>query len=191
MSVSRRGRGRPGGRRPAAPERGATRLAPMPAIRALVLASLLGLVTAGLVSCGGGSSDKLIPPRNAAELNNLLDQVTTLADNGSCDTAAHASDTLIALVQRLPASVDPRLRRNLLQGIAKLKALSESPNTCQALTSAPPPPPTPPPTTTATTPTTQTQTQTTPTTPTTPTDGGTGPPTDTSSTPAPAPKRKH
>jgi hypothetical protein len=163
----------------------------MPAIRALVLASLLGLVTAGLVSCGGGSSDKLIPPRNAAELNNLLDQVTTLADNGSCDTAAHASDTLIALVQRLPASVDPRLRRNLLQGIAKLKALSENPDICKAPTTPLTPPPAPPTPTTATTPTTQTQTQTTPTTPTTPTDGGTEPPTDTSSTPAPAPKRKH
>lgn len=170
---TRRARGRTGNpttRRP-------TRLAAMPGARALALALALGLATAGLASCGGGSSDKLLPGPTAAEIVQVLDQVEQRANEGSCETATLTADQVIQLIEGLPKSVDPELREKLQQGAARLKGMTEDSTECRATPKTESPPPPPPTTTTFTTPAqtqTQTQTQTTPTTDTTTTPPGDG-----------------
>ena len=146
----------------------------------VLLAGLLGVVAAVLVSCGS-SSAKLIPAADAGPLQSDFEAVAqeSEAGNGNCS----ATEAAIAKTEQdfgaLPATIDAGLRATLRQGIANLRehalALCAQPLAQTSATSS-----TPKTTGTRTTPTTPTTTPTTPTTtptaptttPTTPSPGG-------------------
>jgi hypothetical protein len=167
-----------------------TRLAPY------LLVFATGVATAlGLVSCGGSDSDNLLPGNNASEILQNLDQVKKLSAEGNCSEAEAAVEEVRQQVAELPGSVDPRLRRALARGAAKLQSVtftcvetitevpvdtqtepteettSESKPTTKETTKSTPTTTQTEPTTTTTAPTTTTTAPTT-TTPTTPTTGG-------------------
>jgi hypothetical protein len=129
-----------------------SRLAAMRGTRLLTLALMLGVTVVGLASCGGGSSDKLIPPANSAALLAALDQVSSQAGDGNCDTAAAATDQVLRLIDQLPDTVDQKLKQDLIDGVNRLKRLTQDPKACKPAQT--------------TTTVTQTQTTTVPTTPT-------------------------
>jgi hypothetical protein len=149
----------------------------------LPLAFLLGVATAILVACGGGSSDKLLAQSNADRIKSDLADVRNAVDQQACQAAEQALQQLNQDLRNLPSSVDRRLRRNLRQGYDRLAR--RVPIDCEQPTTTTTTVPTTTetaPTTTETTPTTTettpTTTETTPTTTTPPqtttTDGGSG-----------------
>jgi hypothetical protein len=148
----------------------------------LPLAFVLGVATAVLVACGGGSSDKLIPASSADQIKNDLADLRQAIGEHACDAAQQKLSQVKQEIDNLPASVDARLRRRLRTGVATLSA--RVPVDCQqpATTETTPTTTETTPTTTETTPTTTettpTTTETTPTTTTPPdtttTDGGSG-----------------
>ena len=141
----------------------------------LPLAFVLGVLTAVLVACGGGSSDKLIPASNADQISNDLADLRQAIDAHACDAAQQKLTAVQQSIENLPSSVDARIRRRLRGGLQKLSA--RVPVDCVATTTTDTTPTTAEttPTTTETTPTT---TETTPTTTET-----TPPPTTTETTP--------
>ena len=147
----------------------------------LPLAFVLGVATAVLVACGGGSSDKLIPASSADQINNDLAALRQAIDQHQCQAAQAKLSQVTQGIENLPTSVDARLRRRLNAGVLKLSA--RVPVDCvQTTTETTPTTTETTPTTTETTPTTTettpTTTETTPTTTTPPdtttTDGGSG-----------------
>jgi hypothetical protein len=80
----------------------------------------LGLLAAFLVSCGDTS--KLIPGDDAAAINENIDAASGASGDGRCSRAAAAVDRAETHVQQLPGSVDRKLRADLEQGIARLRA---------------------------------------------------------------------
>jgi hypothetical protein len=163
-----------------------------------VLAAILGVAAAALVSCGGtaGSRSDLIPQGSADKLKTELADVRSAVDDGDCEAASRALSQARGTVGRLPASVDDRLVARIREGISQLETLA--PEECaqqQTQTTTVPTTETTTPETTATTDTTPTETtDTTPTettTTTTPTETTTtAPPTTTTAPPttaAPAP----
>jgi hypothetical protein len=149
----------------------------------LPLAFLLGVATAVLVACGGGSDKKLLPAVSADRLKNDLADIRQALDQQDCSGADSALASFRRDLERVPPAVDRRLRARLRQGADKVQA--RIPEDCQAqpTTSTETVPTTtttvPTDTTTTTTTTTTTPTTTTPTAPTTPT---TTTPTDTTTT---------
>jgi cell division septation protein DedD len=127
----------------------------------LPLAFLLGLATAVLVACGG-SNKKLLPAVSADRLKNDLADIRQAVDQHDCAAAARALTRFQADLQRVPATVDRRLRQRLSEGGNRLA--NRIPIDCQATTTTTT---TTVPTTTTTTPTTTTTTTPTTTTPTT------------------------
>jgi hypothetical protein len=147
----------------------------------LPLAFLLGVAAAVLVACGG-SNKKLLPAVSADRLKNDLADVSQAIDQQDCSAAGNALTRLQSDLQRVPATVDRRLRQRLNEGATRLA--NRVPIDCKAApqttTSTVPTTTT---TTTTTTPTTTTTTTTTPTTTTTtPTGTTTTPTTDTTTT---------
>ncbi len=148
----------------------------------VLLAGLLGLAAALLVSCGS-SNDRLIPVADAGPLQSDFEAVAQEAEtgNGSCS----ATEAAIAKTEQdfgaLPATVDAGLRNTLRQGIENLRAhalalcaqpLAQTTATTTPKTTTSTGTATTTPTTPATTPTT-TPTATAPsTTPTTSSPGG-------------------
>jgi hypothetical protein len=150
----------------------------------LVVAALLGVAMAVLVSCGSSGSG-LIPTANAGPLQSDFEAVARAAasGNGSCAATESALGKTEQDFLGLPASVDRGLHARLGQGIANLRkralAMCTEPSptatsttetqttTTQTTTSTE----TTPTTTTSTT-TTPTSTQTTPTTTTPPSQSG-------------------
>jgi hypothetical protein len=125
----------------------------------LLMAALLGLAAALLVSCGG-SGKGLIPQADAGPLRSDFEAVAQAAEsgNGSCTSTERALGKTERDFLALPAAVDAGLRARLRGGIANLRQ--------RALAMCAEPTPT---ATTVTTPTTSpTETTTTPSTPTTP-----------------------
>jgi len=142
----------------------------------LPLAFVLGVLSAVLVACGGGSSDKLIPASNADQISNDLAALRQAIDAHACDAAQQKLTAVQQGIENLPSSVDARIRRRLRGGLQKLSA--RVPVDCVATTTTDTTP-----TTTETTPTT---TETTPTTTeTTPTTTETTPPPTTTETTPP------
>jgi hypothetical protein len=84
----------------------------------------LGLLAAFLVSCGDTS--KLIPGDDAAAINQNIDAASGASSDGRCSRAAAAVDRAEAHVQQLPSGVDSKLRADLEQGIARLRAAAAS-----------------------------------------------------------------
>jgi hypothetical protein len=141
----------------------------MPALARLVLAGALGLCLAFLVACGDRNG--LIPQSSADRLERQLDAASSALDDRRCAQAGQAALQGQNEAAGLPASVDPRLRRRLVDGFGRLARIA--PRDCARETTTTETTTTP--TQTETTPTqtetttTPTETQTTPTIPTTPT----------------------
>ena len=151
----------------------------------LPLAFLLGVATAALVACGGGSSDKLIPATSADQIGSDLAALRDAIDQHACQEAQQRLTQVQEGIDNLPSSVDARIRRRLQSGLRKLSARvpvdcvdTATTETTETTTAETTDTATEPPTTTETTPPTTTET-TPPTTTTTPpetttTDGGSG-----------------
>jgi hypothetical protein len=151
----------------------------------LPLAFLLGVATAVLVACGG-SNKKLLPAVSADRLKNDLADISQAINQQDCSAAGQAFNQFQADLQRVPPSVDRRLRQRLNEGATRLSArvpvdckgspptttttVPTTTTTTPTTTETAPPPTTTTPTTTTTTPTTTTTTPTDTTT----TDGGSG-----------------
>jgi hypothetical protein len=156
------------------------------------LAFLLGVAAAALVACGG-SNKKLLPAVSADRLKNDLADVSQALSQQDCAAANSAVQRLQADLQRVPGTVDRRLRQRLNEGATRLagrvpsdcKAAPQTttttvPTTTTTTTTTTPTTTTPTtstPTSTTTTPTSTTTTPTTDTTTTGPSNGGTPPPT--------------
>jgi cell division protein FtsN len=93
---------------------------PMGRTLRILVPCALGLLAAFLVSCGDTS--KLIPGDDAAAINQNIDAASGASGDGRCSRAAAAVDRAETHVQQLPSSVDSKLRADLEQGIARLRA---------------------------------------------------------------------
>jgi hypothetical protein len=98
----------------------------------LLLALVLGVTTAYVVSCGGDRSN-LIPQSNASDLNSALDQVASATKSGDCSKAGQALSRAQGVLVNLPSSVDTRLRQRLQDGLASLR--QHVPSQCQQTSS--------------------------------------------------------
>jgi hypothetical protein len=86
---------------------------------ALMLALVLGGVSAAaLASCGGGSDAKLLPGTTANQIESNLDQVKALVASGDCVGAEDAVAEVSAEVEEL--NVAAKLKGALQEGTAKL-----------------------------------------------------------------------
>jgi hypothetical protein len=136
-----------------------------------LLALVLGVSTALLAACGGGTASG-IPSASAGELKSQLDDVQRAADGGHCGEVPGQLKQVDQAIDDLPATTDSELVSALRNGADKLRQTAIE--DCDAT-----------PTTTETT-TTDTTTDTTPTDTTTdtiPTDTTTLPPVETTTTP--------
>ena len=112
----------------------------------------LGFAVSCLVACGGGTG--LLSGNQSSNLNNQLDAVSSAVDSGQCASASQAVVSFADAVTKLPATVSPTLRTNLLQGASTVAALAR--RDCQASTSLSTSSSTTTPSTTTTTPSTTT-----------------------------------
>jgi hypothetical protein len=85
----------------------------------LPLAFVLGIATALLVACGG-SSKKLLPAVSADRLKNDLADIRHAIDQQDCAKAGAGLTVLQRDLQRIPPTVDRRLRERLGEGADKL-----------------------------------------------------------------------
>lgn len=96
-----------------------SRLARM--LRPTVSILVLALTTSLLAAAGCGEEDaELLPGSTAREITSNLDTVQQLADEGDCAGAESAAIQVGEQVEAL-AGVDPRLKRALTQGAARLE----------------------------------------------------------------------
>jgi hypothetical protein len=136
----------------------------------LPLAFLLGVATAVLVACGGGSDKKLLPAVSADRLKNDLADIRQALDQHDCQAAGAGLATFQRDLLRIPPGVDRRLRARLNQGAEKVS--QRIPADCKEQTTSTE---TAPPTETTTAPPTETTTAP-------PTETTTAPPTETTPT---------
>lgn len=149
-----------------------------------ILAGGLGFAVACVAACGGGSG--LLAGDESISLNGQAEEISSAVQSGNCGAATNASAALQDDVQKLPAGVNPTLRRNLSQGAATIARLaqkdcrqstettSSTPTTTSTSTSTSTTTPSTTSTSTSTsTPTTTSTTSTTSSTATTPTETGT------------------
>ena len=89
----------------------------------LVLAALaVGLL---LAACGGGGSDELLPGTTADQITQNLDQVRVSYEEGDCEKAETGVANVSTEVDGLQ-EVDPKLKKALKQGAAKLSDVVSS-----------------------------------------------------------------
>lgn len=160
-------------------------------LRAIVLAVVLAVASAGVIGCGNSGPDPSIPPENARILLSKIAEIKANVDVGSCLVAAEKTDDLLSDVADLPSSVNSDVKQALDSGANNLKLQLTDPSKCQGRTETTTTTETTTPSTTeetttertqpttterTQTQTTPTQTQTTPNTTTTPgASGGIGP----------------
>jgi hypothetical protein len=104
-------------------------------------------VVAGFAGCGEDRSN-LLPGDTAREIEANLDTVDSLVAEGNCIEALEASEDVRSQVEALPNSVDPVLRRNLLDGVTELQikvqdTCEEADSEAPAVEPEPAPEPTP------------------------------------------------
>jgi hypothetical protein len=94
----------------------------MPTLIRLVVAALLGVVVAMLVSCGS-SGTGLIPSASAGPLQSDFEAVARAAatGNGSCAATESALGKTEQDFLALPASIDAGLHKRLQEGISNLR----------------------------------------------------------------------
>jgi hypothetical protein len=90
----------------------------------ILLPCALGLIAALLVSCGDTSH--LIPGTDADAINQNIDAAASASGDGRCGRADAAVQRAQTHVQQLPSSVDPKLKADLEQGLARLRATAAS-----------------------------------------------------------------
>lgn len=89
-------------------------------LSALLVALVLGGVSAAaLTSCGGGSDAKLLPGAKASQIESNLDEVKQLVAGGDCIGAENAVAAVSTEVEELQ-EVDAKLKAALQEGTAKL-----------------------------------------------------------------------
>lgn len=97
-----------------------SRLGRMPRLAASLLVMTLGSAAAlFLVACGEEDA-QLLPGETAREITANLDAVKQLADEGDCTGAESAARQVSEQVETL-AGVDPKLKRALEEGAARLR----------------------------------------------------------------------
>lgn len=85
---------------------------------AVAIAIAVGAVTGFVVS--GEDRSHLFPPENVAAINASLDEANTLARQGNCFQALKPAGEAQTLAETLPSSVDPALKRSLIDGVVTL-----------------------------------------------------------------------
>jgi membrane protein involved in colicin uptake len=90
----------------------------------ILLPCALGLIAALLVSCGDTSH--LIPGTDADAINQNIDAAASASGDGRCSRADSAVQRAQTHVAQLPSSVDPKLKADLEQGLARLRATAAS-----------------------------------------------------------------
>jgi hypothetical protein len=92
-----------------------------PALIALVLAAS---------SCGDDDSNRnLLPANRAEDIRTELDTIAERVERGQCEDLAPAFERLGEDIQRLPNSVDRRLRQRLAEGFQNLQEIA--PEDCE------------------------------------------------------------
>jgi hypothetical protein len=124
----------------------------------LLLAGILGLATAFVISCGS-SGRGLISSSDAGPLKGAFDNVASAVSAGDCNATRVALDQARQDLMNLPPTVDARLRRKLARGLANLSRNART--DCRLNRTQPTNTQTTPPTQTTTTPPTTTQPPTT------------------------------
>jgi len=102
----------------------------------LLSTALLALVAAGFSGCGEDRSN-LIPSTEAKQIDASLTQIQALADDDKCFNALNATKKVLRQVEGLPQSVDPDLKRSLLDGVVALQLLIGDPDKCDQTTAEP------------------------------------------------------
>jgi hypothetical protein len=129
-----------------------------------ILAGGLGFATSLLIAaCGGGAG--LLSTDQSSTLSSQLNQLSSAVSAGNCGAVSSAAAALGNSVGNLPATVNPTLRNNLVQGASTVADLAQK--DCHQTTSTPTATSssTPTPTATSTSTTTSTHPATTSTTP--------------------------
>jgi len=90
----------------------------------ILLPCALGLIAAFLVSCGDTSH--LIPGTDADAINQHIDAAASASGDGRCSRADSAVQRAQTHVEQLPSRVDPKLKADLEQGLARLRATAAS-----------------------------------------------------------------
>ena len=97
---------------------------PMGRTLRILLPCALGLIAALLVSCGDTSH--LIPGTDADAINQNIDAAASASGDGRCSRADSAVQRAQTHVAQLPSSVDPKLKADLEQGLARLRVTAAS-----------------------------------------------------------------
>jgi 5'-nucleotidase len=97
---------------------------PMGRTLRILLPCALGLIAALLVSCGDTSH--LIPGTDADAINQNIDAAASASGDGRCSRADSAVQRAQTHVEQLPSSVDAKLKADLEQGLARLRATAAS-----------------------------------------------------------------
>jgi hypothetical protein len=94
---------------------------------ALLAALLLGAACAvGVAACGSGSSDDLIPAKDASQMLDQLDAIQSAVDRGRCGNVGSEVSTLQAQINDLSKQVDASLRSRLQEGVNNLADIGPS-----------------------------------------------------------------
>jgi len=111
-----------------------SRLGRMPRATALSLAVGLAAAATALASCGGENA-KLLPGETAREITANLDTVKQLANEGDCIGAESASEQVGEQIEEL-SGIDPKLKRALQAGAARLNEVITSCEESEAIAPA-------------------------------------------------------
>jgi len=106
----------------------------MPRAIALPLAVGLAVAATVLASCGGEDAN-LLPGETAREITANLDTVKQLANEGDCIGAESASEQVSEQIEEL-SGVDPKLKRALQEGAARLNEVITSCEESEAIAPA-------------------------------------------------------
>jgi hypothetical protein len=102
-----------------------------PPLHAILVALLLGALSAFTVACGQ-DSEGLIAPTRASEMQDHLDAIEQQIVAGRCDAVKDRLAALRREINELPGSVDRDLRQRLREGLESLE--SQAPEECRAAT---------------------------------------------------------
>ena len=101
-------------------------------LRSILLALILAASLAGVAGCGGSDGpDPSIDGEDAATLLSQLEEISANVDVDSPCVAADRTENLIADIQDLPSTVDPKVITVLRKGGDNLKELARTGEGCQ------------------------------------------------------------
>jgi hypothetical protein len=149
-------------------------------LTSIVLSAVI-LVAVVMAIAGCGSQKRTIPTKEGQSFLKQLDNIGSQVDNGACSGAEDKVNSLENQISGLPSSVDPEVKRNLVDGVQRLAVLvrkdCQRPTPTNTTPNTVPTVPTTPTTTIPTTPTQTVPTQPAPTVPSTPNTTTVPPPT--------------